>query len=308
MIARVKLQRIGDRRAREMEVVACGNGGWGDIVTDDCAARVGVAARRAFDSVEVAVHLEGGRVHLDAGATRGRCYLIDVDGEGVQTHGCCASVDLRACDDGEDDAYVVVVDEVGVSVGGDEGVLCCLRQVGDVFDAVVGRVDVVGDVGDGVDEEVVGVGEADGDRTISDCGVKGEGDTADAVRECKHRAGGFASEGVVGWLAIVRGCAGGDIYGVDDGQSVVVHRERRRGAVEGEPFGGRGRQVVRRVECVHRGACGERARAERGLVAGLHDVDSIDGVDGVAVCGELVVTGDDITLGDLTALDRVGDV
>ena len=131
---------------------------------------------------------------------------------------------LAPGDDREDDAHVVVVDEVGVAVGGDEGVLRGFGQVGDSLDAVVGDIDVVGDAGDDVDEEVVGVEEAGGDRVVAAV-VEGEGDAADGVRKGELRTGDGGGEGV-GRVAVV--CDAGRADGVGDGEAVVVDGELLR--------------------------------------------------------------------------------
>ena len=83
-----------------------------------------------------------------------------MDGEGVGADRGDARVDVGAGDDREDNADVAVVDEIGVAVGGDEGVLRRLGEIREDLNLVISLVDVIGDAGDEIDEELVGVGEA----------------------------------------------------------------------------------------------------------------------------------------------------
>ena len=105
-----------------------------------------------------------------------------MDGEGIGADRGNAYVDVGAGDDREDNTDIAVVDEIGLSVGGDESILRRLGEIGENLNPVIGLVDVIGDAGDEIDEELVGVGEANCDGVVAAV-VEGEGDAVDCVGE-----------------------------------------------------------------------------------------------------------------------------
>ena len=115
-----------------------------------------------------------------------------------------AGVDVRARDDRELDAHVVVVDQISLAVGGRERVLRRLGQVRDRLDPVVGFVDVIRDARDGVDEEMIGVRELRGDRVVA-AAVEGERHAGRRIGERALGSGGGDREGVLR-MPVVGGC------------------------------------------------------------------------------------------------------
>ncbi len=315
----VENELVGDRGVGEREAVAVGDrkgDGEGPLAgADHLAGAVVVAHGAGRDGVELAVDLETVGVDLhrrQGGVGRHRVDLVDVDGEDVRADGRHPGVDIGAGDHREDDVHVGVVDQIGVSVSGGEGVVRRLGQVQQRFHPVVGDVDVVGDPVDRIDEELALVGIDHRYRTVGAAVEQvarrgdriGEGDLRAVERggERRHRSPAVADR-----VAAQR--EGDRTVRVGGGKLVGRDREAQARRRHGRRAGVGVQGIAQRLAVVgegHRLVGGGAGQLRQ--VARLGDGDGVDRVDRRAIDRELVVLGHDIALHRLAIALLVDDV
>ena len=154
------------------------------------------AGRRAGDRIKVAVDLEGIIVHQNGRATVRWLDRVYLYGEEIRADRRHSGIDPCARDHGEDDADIVVVNQVGITVGGYERVLRRFGQIGNSLDPECCLVDVESNAGDWINKELVSIDEFGRNRVVA-AAVESKRDARDAIgeRDLSARHGGRKTTG-----------------------------------------------------------------------------------------------------------------